>query len=56
MLPHVSCLLTRHLNVIKHHRRGGRNDAIVCLAGVCARVVLAHGVDQQVAEQEAGVV
>lgn len=54
--PHTSCLLTRHLDVIKHHRRGGGNDAVVGLAGVGARVGLAHGVDQQVAEQEAGVV
>lgn len=54
--PHASRLLTGHLNVIKHHRGGGRNDAIVCLAGVCAGVVLAHGVNQQVAEQEVGVV
>lgn len=56
ILPQASDLLTRHLNVIKHHGRGGRNDAVVCLAGVGAGVVLAHGVDQQVAEQEAGVV
>lgn len=53
----LSCLsLTKYLHVVEHCGRAGRADAVVGTADVRPRVPLAHGVDQQVAEQEAGVV
>lgn len=48
--------LTEHLHVVEHHCSVGRAHAVVGPANVCPRVALDHGVDQQVAEQEARVV
>ena len=48
--------LTEHLDVVEHRCRARRADAVVRPADVGPRVALAHRVDQQVAEQEAGVV
>lgn len=47
---------TKHLHVVQHRGRAGRADAVVRSADVRAGVVLAHHIDQQVAEQKVRVV
>lgn len=48
--------LTKHLHVVEDEGGSGLPNAIVSRAAVGARVLLARGVDQEVAEQEARLV
>lgn len=53
---YIKLSLTEHLHVVQHLSRAGGADAIISKTHVSARIALARSINQQVAEQESGVV